>query len=892
MSNPFKGIDARTESDVEQKIVYKLLTLSAPSGLGYNDSDIRTKTDIRKLKIDKGTKERLYYPDYAVIVDGLPCIIIEAKTPGENLAEASREARLYASEINSSYPRNTNPCEIIIATDGQSFELSFWDKNSPEVSFGIDDLDSLNPLFATFLKLASKKTITNRAKELLSSIRSTALYFKPTQMLGGKVTVNETVGENSFGANVSIEYKYLFNPESLADRASIAHNAYVTSIRKQSHIAPIDKIIRAALPNTAINARSISDTRIPKEIFEQISNFSKIKNEICLLIGSVGSGKSTFTDYLRLEALPKSVTDQTLWININLNKSPLSRTLIYEWIIDQCISSLKSSCPNVDFDTIEMLKKIYSIELGRVERGKAALYPKDSEKYIDAIFAEIDTLQKDQKSTLNGLINYLCTGSEKLLVIVLDNCDKRSREDQLLMFEVASWLKQTFACMVFLPLRDTTYDQYREEPPLDTVIKDLVFRIDPPPLEKVIYARLHYALREIKSQHSKFIYYLPNNMKVECSREEVATYLQSMISSLFQDFFFKRIITGLAGRNIRKGLEILLDFCKSGHIGEDELLKARQSLGEHKLPNHLVARILLKGKRKYYTDSESHIKNLFYAQDDDSLPDPFIRVAILNWLKLTSKTYGPNRIMGFHKVGSLVAYLQSAGHASERAIEEISKLTLAGCILSEAQSHDMTKEDLIAISPAGLIHIDLIRNIDYLATISEDVLFRENQSARKIADNLIGKGPFKIDSRQTALNSSTVLVNYLKSYHEKFFLGPAKILNAEAVQETLHIPELVDFVNRASDNDEIYKKQVRFEAEYPEGTEIDGTIVSVQQYGFFVEFGLNGRGLVRKVTQQQGNLQFFNTCEQGEWVRVKVGKYSAQHNGFELKLLSVQQNQN
>lgn len=882
MTNLFQGTSIKTESDVEQKIIYKLLTLDTPSGLGYAESDIRTKADIRKIKIDKGLKGKLYYPDYAIIVNGLPLIIIEAKTPHSDIPEALREARLYATEINSSYPRNINPCELVIATDGISLSVSYWDKEDPELSLKIEDFDPLNTDFSQLIDIASKKKSLIKSNVILSSIKSSATYFKPIQMLGGKVTANETVGENSFGANVSIEYKYLFNPDSLSDRASIAHNAYVTSIRKQSHVAPIDKIIRAALP-TSNQAKLIEDTNAPKEIIDQLSNLNRIKNEICLLIGGVGSGKSTFTDFIRLEALPKTLTDATTWININLNRAPLNREQIYNWVIQQGIDLLKSTNSKIDFDDISILKKIYSREISKVEKGKAALYPKDSEKYIDAIYKEIDRLQSDINATLNGLINYLCSGAGKLLIVVLDNCDKRNRDDQLLMFEVASWLKESFPCMVFLPLRDTTYDQYRDEPPLDTVIKDLVFRIDPPLLEKVIYKRLHYALRVIDNQNSKFTYYLPNNMKVECARKEVATYLQSMISSLFQDAFFKRIITGLAGRNIRKGLEILLDFCKSGHIGEDELLKARQSLGEHKLPNYLIARILFKSKRKYYSDEESHIKNLFSSNQEDSLPNPFIRIAILSWLKSTAREYGPSRTKGFHKAKTLLSFLQSTGHSEDRAKEEISMLTASGCIFSEAQSHEISPEDLIAISPAGLIHLDLLRNIDYLSTVAEDVFFRENQPAKKIADNLIGKGPFKIDSRQTAIDNSSILINYLDAYHDKFFVGPAKLLTEELSDSLLDMKNLVEYVKRTSNNDNTYQKFNKFETEYPEGTEIDAQIVSTPSYGVFVEFGLEGRGLVRRA---QNHTNLFNNFETGEWIRVRVGKYSAQHNGFSLTLLT------
>jgi type I site-specific restriction endonuclease len=100
-----------SESDVEQKFIVSLLLQAAPDGLGYSDVDYRTKVDIRKLAIDKGNSKKLYYPDYAIVCDGLPLLIIEAKTPGQDLREAMREARLYAAEINASYPKGINPCE-------------------------------------------------------------------------------------------------------------------------------------------------------------------------------------------------------------------------------------------------------------------------------------------------------------------------------------------------------------------------------------------------------------------------------------------------------------------------------------------------------------------------------------------------------------------------------------------------------------------------------------------------------------------------------------------------------------------------------------------------------------------------------------------------------------
>jgi Type I restriction enzyme R protein N terminus (HSDR_N) len=887
MTNIYMGKDLSSESDVEQKIVNILLTQDIPIGLGYSDFDYRTKVDIRKIAIDKGTKKKLYYPDYAIIIDGLPAVIIEAKTPDENLMEAFRQARLYATEINSSYHTNVNPCERIIVIDGIVIIAGFWDQDDPVVNVAINDCDPLNPEFNNLIQFVSKNTIKKRSEEILKSIRKTSQYYKPTSMLGGRTVINETVGENSFGSNVSVEYKYLFNPETREDRDAIVDNAYIKSQRKLSHVSPIDRIIRAATPKHVVDARKIADTGLPNEILTELGNVKKVKNEICLLIGSVGSGKSTFTDYLRVKALPEVLRNSTKWINLNLNKAPLTRDLIYDWVLDSCIECIKRQHDEIDFDHIDTLQKIYRKEISKVKKGKAALYPQDSDKYIDIIFQEIDKLQNDKSATLNGLIRYLYTYREIVLVVVLDNCDKRNREDQFLMFEVASWLKNSFPCMIFLPLRDTTYDQYRNEPPLDTVIKDLVFRIDPPLLETVIYKRLNFVVREIESQNTSFVYYLPNQMRVTCGRDEVTLYLKSMISSLFQDQLFKRIISGLAGRNIRKGLEILLDFCKSGHVSETEILKMRSSGGEHKLPNHLVAKILLKGKRKYYSDKESHIKNLFHSVNSDSLPNPFIRIAILRWLKKSFREYGPNRTKGFHKISTLFKVLQASGHQIENALDDVSELILAGCIYSESQQYELALDDLIAISPAGFIHLDLLKNINYISTISEDTYFRENQVAKEIADTLVGRGKFRSDSRQAAISNSKTLLNYMSSYYAKYFLGTAKVLEEGDEKELTDISELTDFVLQKANNDPHYSRIVSMHKEYPLGLEVEGQIVSIQRSGLFVEFGLNGSGFIHKSKYNGVSEDLIDAAESGDWVIVQIIKFNNKFSRYTLRLIDI-----
>ena len=94
-----------TESDVEQKIIYPLLT----RGLHYPEESILTKEYLAPTKIDKGAKRKAgYYPDYMVHAAGLPVLVLEAKGPEEPVEDGWRDIRLYSMEVNKRY-RGVNP---------------------------------------------------------------------------------------------------------------------------------------------------------------------------------------------------------------------------------------------------------------------------------------------------------------------------------------------------------------------------------------------------------------------------------------------------------------------------------------------------------------------------------------------------------------------------------------------------------------------------------------------------------------------------------------------------------------------------------------------------------------------------------------------------------------
>jgi hypothetical protein len=778
----FPGPDElKTESDVEQKLIWPLLTSAYPNGLAYATSDIATKLSIRRLEIGKGTARKIYFPDYMVVLAGLPVLIVEAKALGESLEQALDEARLYGNEINALFPHAINPCTRVVACNGEGIWTAPIDSASPDLQLAQGDFSPSNTTFAKFVELCHRGVFQAHISAIRRTLRKKN-YERPVRLIGGTAFQAEELPQNTFGATIAGDYGHIFNPKTRVDRALIVREAYIGSLRQQRYVEPIDRLIRNAVAPTAAKIKPLENTASPREITAVLQERKKLEDQILLLIGSVGAGKSTFIDYLSIVALPKELRDKTVWLRLNLNEAPLAVELAYEWVTKSIVEEFRTSFPDIDFDALVTLEKIFSRELSALKRGALAILEPSSTEFRVRLADRLAQLQFDHLAMAKGIAQLVCSGPNRLLVVVLDNCDKRSRDEQLTMFQVANWIQNEFRCLVILPLRDVTFDLYRHDPPLDTALKQFVFRIEPPQFSDVLQARVRLALKEITrtASHSNTLtFQLPNGIKVTYPAEDQALYLASMLRSLYaHDRFVRQVMTGLAGRDVRKALEIFLDFCMSGHIGEDEIYKIRYLEGEYVLPLSVVARVLLRMQRRFYDGNRSHLKNIVQSDPQDALPDHFVRVTLLHWFEQRLRVKGPAGVEGFHRASDMMADLSALGHDVERVKAELTYLAREGCIVAEHLRTDgIADGDLIKITASGVVHLQLMSNPEYLAACAEDTWIADENLCKRVAERL-AKGPKVHFSPVTTARNAQEFVEYLVARSAESICSPEAYLEA------------------------------------------------------------------------------------------------------------------
>ncbi|AWX14725.1 RNA-binding protein [Mergibacter septicus] len=848
MNNKPLDIDVQhieNESDVEQKFIMPMLLKEHPYGLSIPAKNIKTKQSIPSSRIGKGSDKKYYVPDYIVTSKAYPVLVIEAKSPKEELNEGWREARLYAHELNSKYGE-INPVKYVMATNGKIIWYGTPDNSNPKGIIEVNDY-LYNSDFHEMIKFISFSQIENYTQTLINKLKP-KIFTQARKVVGGSSIQNEEIPKNQFGLSISDSFGKIFNPESIDDRRYIVEKGYISSKLNKRSMEDIDKVVKAAkLPSTQDGIELINLSE-PNEFKEQIGkniNKNLFPNKVMLIIGGVGSGKTTFIDHLQFVSIPKNKTinDNLVWLRLNLNNAPLSKDLVYNWIIKQFIESIKSNHPKIDFDELATKMKIFSVEVNKFKKGEGELLKGDEKTYNKELYKIIRECSSDENKLFTAYYRYFVTEKQKSLIIVFDNCDKRLKDEQLFMFDVSQWVKDTFKALVLLPLRDETYDNHKNTPPLDTVIKDNIFRIYSPSFKEILISRIQLSIGKIKHTGKIYSYNISNGMHINYPAEDQARYLVCILRSIMnEENNIRRLITGLSGSNIRKALEIFMDFCCSGHLSEDIILSMKTN-PNYKLPYYIASRVLLRLNRRFYDSEKSYIKNVFDAKDPEN-PFYFSRLIILRFLHnamKASETPSINKMKGYISINNTLDFLNNFGLSKNIALSEIEYLIKSNCILTEDfRESDIDENMLIKLAPAGFVHLYLLSDISYLAAVAEDLHFTDERVVNNIKSNIRCYNDQL--SFANTLTNSKLLMDFLSEERKRKL---DYLATFEKDSEYDRYSELKDCEDRISNllNSSSKEPWKSFLSKTPIGKTIMGKVVKKLEYGYLIyldEWGVNG----------------------------------------------------
>jgi hypothetical protein len=350
-----------------------------------------------------------------------------------------------------------------------------------------------------------------------------------------------------------------------------------------------------------------------------------------LILGEVGSGKSTFINYARhvtSKAFFEHHTDQPYphWIYVDFRDFPPSSPP-HQFIVN----AIKAYIQNDPFlsDHNRCLQYAYKEEVEALKRGPLHFVKNDPEK-IEAHITDLYLRDfNDGSAYVRKILAYASKNVPVYLVI--DNVDQFPEDIQSAVFSDAMAFSHEISLNLICSLRPGTYHQHRHSAVFDAFEHDILF-IDAPPTDMVLSRRFAITKALLQGKSYDFVSERGQTTHVE----DLAT-VGEMIQGSVVGTEVGEFIGYAAGSNIREALEMVRTFLRCGYSEPGYGISVFQSAGKYILPRHEAVRGIILGDEDVYKESHSLIANPFDAHLGRTEAQ-FLRLFVLSGLVELSRS--------------------------------------------------------------------------------------------------------------------------------------------------------------------------------------------------------------------------------------------------------------
>jgi hypothetical protein len=799
--------DGATEGDVETQVVIPLLTRG--DLLSIPNEEIRSKTGIIARDIGKGSKRKIgYVPDFCVFKQSLPLMIIEAKQPLADIQTAYAEARLYATEINRSFPTRINPCCVILATNGRQLLAGHWDAD-PDIIGPISQLERASTILDLLITLAGDERLNKIAQTINASLKPPK-FKRPFNQGAGQSQILSRIDPNTFAADLApIMRRYFSSRDQIIDE-EIYSRAYISSNETTSYDRILESFLKNRLSRSSARVAITTTRRKSNAITESINRFNTNRpqgGDIQLVTGGVGVGKSLFARRYCAFLQPPQLASKNNWSFLNFNYAPDDLSGANVWVCETFAKSIIEEGARVDLKDPTDQERIFANNIAE----RKAYYDRMESSQVGRGMLEkardIEQWRQDPLRLTIGLCRYLQGDRGENVIAVFDNVDRRDGRAQLAAFQTALWFMDQTRCLVILQMRDSTFEAYKNEPPLDTYRTGQIFHISPPRFVDVVKKRLELSLEALDSEAPELVRFrTTSGAQISYPKKRASEFLSGIYHELFvSPNNVSRILEALSGRNVRKALDMFMAIITSGHMPEDVIASVVQGAGVRSFPEYMILRALMRQDYRFFNDSSGFVANIYYCDGNWERPSNFIVPEILFYLIGQRKVRGDNGQMGFVGLPRLLFHVETLGYVKEDIVSAAKFCLSKGLVEVETSSNDVIREqDCMKATASGWAHMRILASrLEYLGSVLPTTPINDDAFSSRIFDVM------QMENRTARLgfHQLTELVRrfdiYLRTQKNSLDIHPGYAANSKngASYILQKIEEALKFARRESSKD-------------------------------------------------------------------------------------------
>lgn len=717
--------EAETRHKLIDEILYDVLE--------WTKDDIEVETRVSE-------DSRSVYIDYLIRI-ARTTLLIEAKRVGANfeslpntrkaplkgtwlrgeISSAIKQARDYGRQKNVAFGIVTNGDAWIVfpinRRDAVAFEESFC-LIFPNAESALEtDIDE-------FRSVISRKSVVDGSLEAILLGRSDDQLERRRLNQIYDATFSRKP-RTSIYAHIESAISAAFTEELIAENAELLEKAYVATPDRVRFDERIRMYVQKRDPVIATSPMKPLSKGGMIEITKTVTESKLSVRPIALLtLGLVGSGKTTFLNYVR-NVSAKSFFEYRggesggHWVYVDFrNYSP--EVSARKFILDTVFDYVTNHPFLQDYD--KCIKYAYGPEINNFENGIFRILNGDKTAKDRHIFEYIMADMKAREPYASKLITY--AAHNRPVFLVIDNLDQIEDVDaQARIFLDALTLSRTWRSNLIIAMRDSTYLRNRNSPIFDAFDFDKIY-IEPPEIRSVLSKRFTIAGLMLKDKLIEFE--TDKGIRISFSDgKRVVDFLASGILGTRVGRFIEVAATG----DTRLALQMTRQFLQYGYSSSTRAMEKFHRTGSYNLPVHEAIRAIMFGNQQIYNDDFSTIGNPFDAKLSRS-DAQFLRIYILNVLVSSAKD---RSFIGID-ARDIIHNLEKIGF-SERITEAVLKGMIAKRFCYSRSHQDFSRESTIIPSRfGGYVIRELIAQFVFIENALFDTFISDDLAWTKIND--------------------------------------------------------------------------------------------------------------------------------------------------------------
>jgi len=344
-------------------------------------------------------------------------------------------------------------------------------------------------------------------------------------------------------------------------------------------------------------------------------------NNVIILFGGRGAGKSTFLKRFLYQKLPTDIKIRSEVALIGLLYSAQTK----ESLTDEIWSNLLKQIDKKQFlvSDQETILDLFKTEFEIYERQILKGLDKISEKYLDLKRDFLTQKLNDTKGFCEK-ISLFYKNKNKALVIFIDNVDQLPVDLQDTAFLTASEISDKLGCLVIVSMREERYYEANSRGVLDAY-QNPGYHLASPIIPLVVQKRLEYVINKLTYTEN-----LDLNYNIETDEElfTILSFLKICVTQLKNknsplSYFLRYATHG----DVRQALEFFKGFLTSGYTNISEM--APHPTWQFQI--HQVVKPMMIPDRFFYDERFSKIPNIYQLRNDNE-SSHFTGLRILNLL--------------------------------------------------------------------------------------------------------------------------------------------------------------------------------------------------------------------------------------------------------------------